>query len=262
MTAEDLTYIHSIVNWDSRSFKHPNGLTFVMIFDETLLAIDRSYPFNRQILEKYNIDASHPPLVNFDFDLKFTMKAGTNQSALQLSEVLSAIGYSGPRITDLKQVYMKKIMFQEPAPVYASISWLNEQFSYIANEWITMPFNNISATTSDISIIPRGIIAIKRPGVYLFNGAFTPFFMSTWFQLSVSKNSGVMTQLTAMNVDPKATDGNTHSIPFTYTLQITKAEVMANSYLACAVEVKFMAGADNTLKWDSPTNWLHITKLG
>ena len=53
MTAEDLKYIHSVVNWESRSFKHPNGLTFVLIFDDTLLAIDRSFSFNKQIVDQY-----------------------------------------------------------------------------------------------------------------------------------------------------------------------------------------------------------------
>jgi hypothetical protein len=65
-----------------------------------------------------------------------------------------------------------------------------------------------------------------------------------------------------MNASPKAQDGNTHSMPFTSAINITKADIMANSYLACAVEVKIMGGLDNSLKWDSPTNWLHVTKIG
>ena len=112
MTAEDLKFIHSVVNWETPAFKHTNGSTFVLIFDETLIAIDRSYPFNRQILDRYNIKTVNPPLVNFDFDLVFIMKTGTNQPALKLSEVLTSIGYNGPRITDLKQVYMKKKCFK------------------------------------------------------------------------------------------------------------------------------------------------------
>ena len=157
---------------------------------------------------------------------------------------------------DLKQMYMKEVVINEPTPVYASISWLNEQFEFPANTWTTLPFNTINVTNADISIIPRGIIAIKRPGIYLFNGAFTPYNMGTWFQLSLNKNFGIMTQLMT---DSRASDANT--IPFTYALRITKADVMANAYIACAVEVQIMAGETSTLKWDSPTNWLHVTKL-
>ena len=83
MTAEDLKYIHFVVNWESPSFKHANGLTFVLIFDDTLLAIDRSNPINKEILDKYNIRAMNPPLVNYDFDLVFLMKTGTNQPGVK-----------------------------------------------------------------------------------------------------------------------------------------------------------------------------------
>ena len=79
MTAENHKYIHSVVNWEIPSFEHPNGLTFVLIFDDTHWAVDSSYPFNKQILDQYNIKTSHPPLVNYDFDLVFIMKTGTNQ---------------------------------------------------------------------------------------------------------------------------------------------------------------------------------------
>jgi len=30
MTVEDLKYIHSVVNWDRPSFKHANGMAFVI----------------------------------------------------------------------------------------------------------------------------------------------------------------------------------------------------------------------------------------
>ena len=102
ISAVDLKYIHSVVNWETPSYQHPNGLTFVLIFDDTLLAIDKSYPFNKQILDQYNIKAVNPPLVYFDFDLVFKMKTGTNQPELKLSEVLTSIGYNGKQITDSK----------------------------------------------------------------------------------------------------------------------------------------------------------------
>ena len=156
---------------------------------------------------------------------------------------------------------MQELIIVDPTQIYASVNWSSEQFSFIPNEWITIPYNTISATTSDISIVPRGIIAIKRPGIYLLTGCFTPYDQTTWFTLSLSKNSGVMTQLIATNASPSATDGHTNSTPFTYTLNITKADLMVNSTLACNVEVKVMAGKTSTLKWDSPTNWVHVTKL-
>ena len=114
---------------------------------------------------------------------------------------------------------------------------------------------------SFLDVRRSGIIAIKRPGVYLFTGVVTAYFMNSWFELSLSKNRGVMTQLIASNTDPQATDGHTHSIPFSYTLNITKAEIMANSTMACNVEVQLQCGAVNSLKWDSPTNWVHVTRL-
>ena len=156
---------------------------------------------------------------------------------------------------------MQELIIDDPTPIYSSISWLNEKFEYIPNEWITIPFNTISATTSDISIVPRGIIAIKRRGIYLFTCCFTPYDQTTWFTLSLSKNSGVMTQLMATNASPHATDGHTNSTPFTYTLHITKEDLMVNSTLACNVEINVMAGKSSILKWDSPTNWVHITRL-
>ena len=98
MTAEDIKYIHSVVNWAQPRMDHPNGLTFVLIFHETLLAVDRSYPLAKQILNKYIFKAIHPPLINFDFDLVFQFKTGANQPEQKLSEVLAALGYNGKRI--------------------------------------------------------------------------------------------------------------------------------------------------------------------
>jgi hypothetical protein len=124
-----------------------------------------------------------------------------------------------------------------------------------------MPYNRIGTTTPDISIVPRGIISIKRPGSYLFNGVVTPYYMNSWFNVSVSKNHGTMTQLIASNNTPKATDGHTHSIPFSYVFHITKDDIIVNPTLVCNVEVQVQCGAANSLKWDSPTNWVHVTKL-
>ena len=68
-------------------------MTYVLLFDKTLLAVDESYPTNKLLLAKYNILPSHPPLDGYEFDLVFKLKTGTNQPEIKLSEALSAVNY-------------------------------------------------------------------------------------------------------------------------------------------------------------------------
>ena len=124
-----------------------------------------------------------------------------------------------------------------------------------------MPFNRIATTSPDsISLVPRGIIAIKRPGIYLFTGSATPYGFTSWCQLSISKNRWILTQLRHFNTKAESSI-ETESITFSYTLNITKTDLLANPTLACNVEVQLGCGVNQTLKWDSPTNWVHVTKL-
>ena len=102
------------------------------------------------------------------------MKTGTNQPELKLSEVLTSIGYNGPRITDLKEVCMKTVMLQEPTSVYANIQWIGDPYNYGGNIWASIPYNTIASTTRDIALGSPGIVGIKRPGIYSLSGVVTP----------------------------------------------------------------------------------------
>ena len=46
VTVEDLTAIHNRLSLTNRTTKH-NGISYVLLFDKTLLAIDESYPTNK-----------------------------------------------------------------------------------------------------------------------------------------------------------------------------------------------------------------------
>ena len=46
---------------------------------------------------------------------------------------------------------MKKVMLQEPSPVYADIEWKGDPYNYGGNIWAPIPYNTIASTTSDIS---------------------------------------------------------------------------------------------------------------
>jgi len=190
VTVEDLKSIHNKLCLTNRTTRN-NGISYILLFDKTLLAIDESFPTNKLLLAKYNILPTHPPLDGYEFDLVFKLKTGVNQPEIKLSEALSAVNYRGKTVTNLSQIYMQELIIVDPTPIYANISWTSEDWSFIPNEWITIPYNTITKTTDDISIVPRGIIAIKRPGIYLFNGCFTPYDMNSWFKLSLSKNFGV-----------------------------------------------------------------------
>ena len=97
--------------------------------------------------------------------------------------------------------------------------------------------------------------------MYIFiTGAVTPYGLTSWCRLSISKNHGIMTQLVHFNSKAES-NIETESITFSYTLHITKDDLQANPTLACNVEVQLMSGINQILKWDSPTNWVHVTKF-
>ena len=54
VTVEDLRSIHNKLSLTNRTTRN-NGMTYVLLFDKTLLAIDESYPTNKLLLAKYNI---------------------------------------------------------------------------------------------------------------------------------------------------------------------------------------------------------------
>ena len=82
VTVEDLTAIHNKLSFTNRTTSF-NGITYVLLFDKTLLALDESYHTNKQLLANYNILPTHPPLDGYEFDLVFKLKTGTNQPEIR-----------------------------------------------------------------------------------------------------------------------------------------------------------------------------------
>ena len=58
-----------------------------------------------------------------------------------------------------------------------------------------------------------------------------------------------------------AADQFTHSIPFQYTVNVTKDDLMENSNLACQYQVQIQTGVGNYLKTGLASNWVHVTRL-
>jgi hypothetical protein len=157
---------------------------------------------------------------------------------------------------------MQELIIVDPTPIYADISWIGDPYNYGPPGWAMIPYNNIASTTSDISLAIPGVIKIKRPGIYSFTGVVTPEKMLSYFYISISKNDGPMTQFIHSNAtNLAAAETFTHSIPFAYTLNVTKDDVMANSDMSCHLQIKIQTGVSNYLKGQFSCNWVHVTKI-
>ena len=55
VTVEDLEAIPNKLDFTNRTTSY-NGLTYVLLFDNTLLAVNESYPTNKQLSANYKID--------------------------------------------------------------------------------------------------------------------------------------------------------------------------------------------------------------
>lgn len=109
---EDLRFISRVADAAAdNTFYHRNkGLRFVWLSATSVLVLDDSNPLLQRLAASYTISLATPPLVNFPFDLAFVAKGVTPApAALKLNEVLQALGYQGPPVTNLEQISMYKV---------------------------------------------------------------------------------------------------------------------------------------------------------
>jgi hypothetical protein len=273
INVEDLKYIKnklSIVN----PTKSVSYVTYVHLNDILMLAVDETYPINQLILSSYTVALATPPLVSYEFDLAFKLKSSVSSPSLKLSEVLLAVGYNGPRISNLSQLYMQLVQFESPETTFAEFRWLSSDDFNVPSTWVDLPLTQISLTTTYDVKLEFGYIKMKRAGIYQVTGAWTRKMnnvIASYFTGFSLNDSDPSAHTQVINYNPPYTlSGSTGTVAvpgqsnnFTFIVNITDADINANDDSHAWLKIKIKCGEPTVfpLYRSDLVNWVAITKV-
>jgi len=256
---------------DNMFYNQSKNLGYVYISAGTLLVFDASNPVVRKLAASYTIALANPPLVNFPFDLAFFRRGVTPApAAVRLMEALRAMGYTGPEVVKLAQInmYMTKITLPS-LPAFMACNWnpLSAK-TIVQNSWVGLPMSTVNFKTTDEIIMadgPNGVFHITRPGLYQIQGSAC-FAYNVGYQLicatlnSANPNTAYWSRF--FSATKNASDTSQSSFPFTFTLYIADANLLATtSGRAARVDVQLFSSEATTINALGVTTWLTIARL-